>query len=208
VIQPLLAGYVDAGDACHVASSQPCRCLWRGLGQMTCTRPWRRITLHFSQILLTLGRTFIAIPSFVAIGDATPAEVVGRELDLHTITREDADVMHAHLAGDVGQDLVPVLQFDTEHRVGEGFGHRPLQDDRIFLGFRQDVLLHAYWSWPKTRWNSRLRREPTEHASAQDVRGKLRARSAEHRKPELAGLWSRLRVTVAHGGGATAVPAR
>jgi hypothetical protein len=29
------------------------------LGQMTCTRPWRRITLHFSQILLTLGRTFM-----------------------------------------------------------------------------------------------------------------------------------------------------
>jgi hypothetical protein len=26
---------------------------------MTITTPWRRITLHFSQIGLTLGRTFI-----------------------------------------------------------------------------------------------------------------------------------------------------
>src|ERR1700754_5226310 len=41
------------------AIDQPCRCLCRGLSQMTCTRPWRRMTLHFSQIRLTLGRTFI-----------------------------------------------------------------------------------------------------------------------------------------------------
>ncbi len=27
---------------------------------MTITRPWRRITLHFSHIVLTLGLTFIA----------------------------------------------------------------------------------------------------------------------------------------------------
>ena len=31
---------------------------------MTCTRPWRRITLHFSQIFLTLGRTFTAFVPF------------------------------------------------------------------------------------------------------------------------------------------------
>ena len=31
---------------------------------MTCTRPWRRITLHFSHIFLTLGRTFTAFVPF------------------------------------------------------------------------------------------------------------------------------------------------
>ena len=31
---------------------------------MTRTRPWRRITLHFSQIFLTLGRTFTAFVPF------------------------------------------------------------------------------------------------------------------------------------------------
>src|SRR5918998_3385842 len=104
---------------------------------MTWTRPWRRITLHFSQILLTLGRTFMGFPSLVAIGDATPSEVVRSELHLNSVTREDADVMHAHLSGDVGEQLMPVLQFDTKHGIGEGFDDRPLQDDRIFLGFRQ-----------------------------------------------------------------------
>jgi hypothetical protein len=29
--------------------------------QMTITVPWRRITLHFSHIGLTLGRTFIRL---------------------------------------------------------------------------------------------------------------------------------------------------
>jgi hypothetical protein len=32
--------------------------LWRGLVQMTRTVPWRRITLHFSHIFFTDGRTF------------------------------------------------------------------------------------------------------------------------------------------------------
>jgi hypothetical protein len=34
---------------------QPWRCLWRRFSQITMTRPLRRITLHLSQIFLTLG---------------------------------------------------------------------------------------------------------------------------------------------------------
>lgn len=56
--------------------------------------------------------------------------------------------MHAHLAGGVGQDVVAVVQLDTEHRVGEGLDDGPLQDDRIFLGFRQGgLLLHVLSRW-------------------------------------------------------------
>jgi hypothetical protein len=36
----------------------PCRCLCRGLEQITSTAPWRRMILHFSHIGLTEGRTF------------------------------------------------------------------------------------------------------------------------------------------------------
>jgi len=36
------------------------RCLWRALVQMTRTTPWRRTILQFSQMRLTLVRTFIA----------------------------------------------------------------------------------------------------------------------------------------------------
>jgi len=38
---------------------QPCRCLCRGLLQTTNTTPRRRMILQFSQILLTLARTFM-----------------------------------------------------------------------------------------------------------------------------------------------------
>jgi hypothetical protein len=41
---------------------QPWRCLWRRFSQMTMTRPLRRMTLHLSQIGLTLGLTFTAGP--------------------------------------------------------------------------------------------------------------------------------------------------
>src|ERR1700749_4763539 len=53
-LDPLVERDVDPGDARH----QPCRCLCRGLEQMTSTRPCRRIILHFSHIGLTDGLTF------------------------------------------------------------------------------------------------------------------------------------------------------
>ena len=65
------------------SSVQPCRCLWRGFSQMTMTRLWRRITLHLSQMGLTLGLTFTAVTScvvgwdsLVAVNDAPASQVV------------------------------------------------------------------------------------------------------------------------------------
>src|SRR4029450_6875100 len=42
------------------AMPYPCRCLCRGLLQITRIAPWRRMILHFSHIGLTDGRTFTA----------------------------------------------------------------------------------------------------------------------------------------------------
>jgi hypothetical protein len=72
----------------------------------------------------------------VAIGDTTTLQVVRGELHLDTISREDADVMHAHLAADVREDLRPVLQLHAEHGIGERFGDGALEDNRVFLGLR------------------------------------------------------------------------
>src|SRR4029450_8736184 len=42
-----------------------------------------------------------ALPLLVPICDAAAVQVVGRQLDLHSVARQDADVVPPHLAGDV-----------------------------------------------------------------------------------------------------------
>ena len=55
-----------------------------------------------------------ALGSYPAFG-----EVVGRHFDGHEIAREDADVVFAHLAGDMRGDYVPVLELHAERSVGQ-----------------------------------------------------------------------------------------
>src|SRR3954453_22325382 len=103
------------------------------------TRPWRRITLHLSQIGLTLGLTFMSALSgsagrlLVPVDDATPGEVVGGQLHHHAVLGEDPGVVLAHLAADVGEHLVSVGQLDPEHGVGKGLHDGALHLDHAFL---------------------------------------------------------------------------
>ena len=69
----------------------------------------------------------------VPIGDAATFEVVRGQFDLDLVAGQDADVVHAHLPGDVGENLMAIVQLDAEHGIGEGLGDGALHDDRIFL---------------------------------------------------------------------------
>ena len=116
------------------------------------TRPCRRITLHLSQMGLTLGFTFTAssillcfsvtrasarhvvVWLLVPINNAAPGEVVGRQLHHDAVLGQDADLVLPHLAADVGEDLVSVLQLNAKHRIGQGFDHATLNlDGTVFL---------------------------------------------------------------------------
>ncbi|CPU62505.1 Uncharacterised protein [Mycobacteroides abscessus] len=71
--------------------AQPWRCLCRRFSQITMTRPCRRITLHLSQIFLTLGLTFIFVPSVVPRSgrDRRAAPVVPGARRVSGWTRDD-----------------------------------------------------------------------------------------------------------------------
>jgi hypothetical protein len=80
---------------------------------------------------------------FVSIGDPTSGEVVRGEFNLNLVAGEDTDVVHPHLAGDMGQDLVAIFKLDPEHGVRERLGDCAFKHNRIVLGLWQNVLLDA-----------------------------------------------------------------
>ena len=131
---------------------------------MTMTRPWRRMILHLLQIFLTLGLTFTAnfflmgvgrcpptrvpglgltpLPLLVPVNDAAAAQVIRAELNDHPVIRQDPDVVHPHLAADVSQDLVSVVQLHPEKCVRERLHDRSLDlDGAVFLGHALRALL-------------------------------------------------------------------
>jgi hypothetical protein len=74
-------------------------------------------------------------PLLVAVDDPAACQIVGAQLYDHAVLGEDADVVLAHLAGDMGKNLVTVRQLDAEHRVGESFDHGSFDlDDTVFFG--------------------------------------------------------------------------
>ena len=71
----------------------------------------------------------------VAVDDAAAGQVVGAQLYDHAVLREDADVVLAHLARDVGEHLVAVGQLNAEHCVGQSFDYCAFDlDDTVFFG--------------------------------------------------------------------------
>jgi hypothetical protein len=49
--------------------------------------------------------------------------------------------MHPHLSGNMRQNLVAILEFNSEHGIRERFGNRSFQDDGVFLGLSQNYFL-------------------------------------------------------------------
>lgn len=60
----------------------------------------------------------------MAVGDAAFIEVVRADLNGDAVAGEDSDVVHPHLAGDVGDHFMVVIeQADLEHGIGHGLDH-------------------------------------------------------------------------------------
>src|SRR5262245_32861397 len=90
-----------------------------------------------------------------AVDDAAARQVVRRHFDGHAVTRDDADEVLAHLAGDVGEDLVTALDLDAELGVGEGLDDRAFEDDGFFLGHKDSGKGIRARAVPGKAWHSR-----------------------------------------------------
>jgi len=107
-------------------------------------RPWRRMTLHFSHIFLTLVRTFTMISLlFETECNTTSGEVIRWQLDLYSVSWIDSDVIHPHLSRDVRQNETPIGKFHPKHCIGQRLGNRAFQHDCIFFILCQNWLLRA-----------------------------------------------------------------
>jgi hypothetical protein len=63
----------------------------------------------------------------VAVDDPTPGQVIRGELDDHPVLRKDPDIVLTHLATDMGEYAMTVLELYPEHRVREWL-HNPAFD--------------------------------------------------------------------------------
>lgn len=72
--------------------------------------------------------------SAAAVGDPALGEVVRRKLHGNRVAAQDADVVLAHLAGNMCGDDVPVLQPHAESCVGQRLDDGAFHFDVVFFG--------------------------------------------------------------------------
>lgn len=57
----------------------------------------------------------------VAIDDAATGEVIGRDLDLDPVARQNTNAVLSHLAAEMSQHCMPVIELDPKVAALEGF---------------------------------------------------------------------------------------
>jgi hypothetical protein len=138
---------------------------------MTLTTPARFMTLHLAQRGFTDARTFMSLSPlrnylvltayfcithyvsrylFYPLYYPTPGEVVGRKLDGYSVAWDYAGRTHPHLVAQVGEHGVSVVQLNTPHPVGCGFGYSAFDPNYVFF-------LSHYSGVPKSNYTTILR---------------------------------------------------
>ncbi len=60
-----------------------------------------------------------ALRGSVAVHQPTAVHIVGGQFHAHAVTQQHANVIFSHFAGQVCQQLVPIIQFHTECGIGQ-----------------------------------------------------------------------------------------
>src|SRR3954453_18214493 len=87
----------------------------------------------------------------VAIDDAAAVEVVGGDLHADLVAGQHADAEAPHLAGEMGEQLVVVLELHAEQQVRQGLGDLTVDLELLLYRHRQ-LLLGCTGKPPADRW--------------------------------------------------------
>ena len=119
--QPLFAGDVDASNTCHCSSNRAsCSALTlfvTGVGADDHDAAMATNHLAVVAHCFDAGSYFHGVSLLVPVRNTASGEVVRGKFHLHFVTRENTDVVHPHLPGDVSQHFVIVFKFYLEHGV-------------------------------------------------------------------------------------------
>lgn len=90
---------------------------------------------------------------FEPVGDASAIQIVDGKFNGHLVSRQYLDIVHPHLARNMSQYLVAVLEFNPKHGVRKGLENRTFKLDYIFFGqqcsFKQLVIKQQPQMIPK-----------------------------------------------------------
>src|SRR6516162_5640682 len=86
------------------------------------------VTYHHSDS----GSSFATLA--LTIDDEAARRVVRRDRDSHAVTEDDADAMAAHLAGELGEDLVAVVELDAKVAAFRDQHDLAIEMNQLFLG--------------------------------------------------------------------------
>src|SRR5256885_16603379 len=107
-------------SAAMTTSVKPCSVEYLRLCMILSHARARRCRATFS-CYVSARRFFL----FVSVRNPPARQVVGRKVHRDPIPLQNPNVILAHLAADVRQHLVPVLELHAEGRVGKHFADRP-----------------------------------------------------------------------------------
>jgi hypothetical protein len=128
-LEALLVRKVDSGDACD-SSALPLLVPWIGADDHGRTVPLD----HAAALAHGLdGWTDFHLSSPMPVGDPTAIEVVGAQLDLDLVARQDSDVVLPHLPGDGREHSMAPVELHPEHRARERFDDLAFNLDLLFL---------------------------------------------------------------------------
>jgi hypothetical protein len=129
-LEALLVRKIDSGDACD-GSALPLL-----VPRVAADDHGRAVPLdHAAALAHGLdGRTYFHFSSPMPVGDPTTVEVVGAQLDLDLVARQDPDVVLPHLPGDGRENGMAPVELHPEHRARERFDDLAFNLDLLFLG--------------------------------------------------------------------------